>query len=96
MTSPNADAVGNGSARMSPLTNRTFRSSRPRLTRCRALASIGVERSIPTTGTPARPSGTAIRPVPHPSSSTGAATRFASSRQNGTSRRPIVRAFSQS
>ena len=51
---------------------------------------------MPTTGTPARPSGTAMRPVPHPSSSTGAATRFARSRQNGTSRRPIVRAFSQS
>ena len=64
--------------------------------RCRARASIGAERSMPTSrhaGAPERhgnPPGAASELEHRP------ATRTARSRQNGTSRRPMVRAFSQS
>ncbi len=37
-----------------------------RLIRWRARASIGADRSTPTTDTPARPSGSEMRPVPQP------------------------------
>ena len=38
------------------------RGSRPRRTRCRARASMASDRSMPTTGTPARASGSEMRP----------------------------------
>ena len=46
--------------------------------------------------TPPFASGIEMRPVPQPSSSTRPRRRAATRRQNGTSRRPSVRAFSQS
>jgi len=67
-----------------------------RATRCCARSSIGAERSMPTTSTPARASGTVTRPVPQPSSSTTPSAWRAILCQNGTSRRPSVCAFSQS
>ena len=51
---------------MSPRTRRTRDCSFERRTRWRARCSIGAERSMPTSGTPARPSGRAMRPVPQP------------------------------
>ena len=49
------------------------------LARSRATSSIPAERSMPTTSIPAAATGTAIRPVPTPSSSTGPPERTASS-----------------
>ena len=51
---------------------------------------------MPTIDTPAFASGSSTRPVPHPSSSVRPPARRATPRQKATSRRPTVRAFSQS
>ena len=53
-------------------------------------------REMQVVGMAARASGIEMRPVPHPSSRTGPPACAASVRQKGTSRRPNVRAFSQS
>ncbi len=79
---------------MSPRTSAARCPARRR--RFRPRASISAERSIPMTSTPARATGTVIRPVPHPSSSTRPFCAAASRCQNATSRRATVRAFSQS
>jgi hypothetical protein len=93
---PWGEGDANGRYLMSPRTNCTRPAMLDRFTRARARASIASDRSMPTSVTPARPSGNAMRPVPHPSSSTGPPTWIARLRQNGTSRLPSVRAFSQS
>mgnify|MGYP003694715929 CR=1 FL=1 len=84
------DLLRNGSARMSPRTSLVEREAFVER------ASICAERSIPMMSMPARASGTVTRPVPDPSSSTGPPVFAATRRQNPTSRRPSVRAFSQS
>ena len=93
---PSRIRLSNGRNLMSPRISRTLSVSRARLTRVRARVSIWLERSMPTRGTPALPSGNEMRPVPQPSSRTGPPQCSARFRQKGTSRLPSVRAFSQS
>ena len=81
---------------MSPRTIDAETGVRSRRRRVRARASIGSERSMPTMDTPAFANGSSTRPVPHPSSSVRPPARRATPRQKATSRRPTVRAFSQS
>ena len=60
--------------RMSPRTSADAAPTSRRAARAaarRARASIGADRSMPTSATPARASGSEMRPVPQPSSSTG-------------------------
>jgi hypothetical protein len=96
MTSPNPGRVRNGNRRMSPRTNRAPSLTPARRTLACRRRSIGSERSMPTSRAPDFKSGTDNRPVPHPNSRTAPDCRPASPRQNATSRRATVRAFSQS
>ena len=81
---------------MSPRTIDARPVSPPRRSRARSRLSIGSERSMPTNRGATRATGSDRRPVPHPSSSTVPFARKARSDQNRTSRRPMVRRFSQS
>ena len=96
ITSRQRHRLRNGSARISPLRIHAWSPSRARRIRARSLASIASERSTPTNRSTTLATGTDRRPVPQPSSSTGPPARCAKSVQNRTSRRPTVRAFSQS
>jgi hypothetical protein len=95
MTVPNAPGW-NGRWRMSPRITETS-PTRARRIRLRPRASMASDRSMPTTWTaPVFASGTVTRPVPQPSSRTRPPRPVTSRCQNGMSRRPNVRAFSQS
>ena len=72
------------------------RRARPALPSAAPAPSMASDRSMPTRRAPDLISGSASRPVPHPSSSTAPACWRARPFQNATSRLATVRAFSQS
>ena len=91
-----AQGRGRRNSRISPRTSAADPAPFSRFTRERARSSIAA-RPIDTDNVRAGArGGNVMRPVPQPSSRSGPFWAAARLRQNGTSRRPTVRAFSQS